>query len=119
MLIFDNPSLLNVDGLSGYQFVGGTLEIQNNIQLLSVNVPSLSYIGSTNGMTVSNNPLVQAIVMSSLHTTYGDIRFEYNDALSVINMSTTEELHNLYISNNIQLTGIDLSMLNDIRDLYL
>jgi hypothetical protein len=119
MLIFDNPSLLNVDGLSGYQFVGGILEIQNNEQLLSVNLPSLSYIGSTNGMTVSNNPLVQAIVMSSLYTTYGDIRLESNDALSVINISSIEEVHNLYILNNIQLTGIDLSMLNDIQELYI
>ena len=116
--ITDNPVLLNIDGLSGFYFVGGGFEIQNNEQLQSINLPSLDYIGSSRGMTVSTNPLLQVLLIPALYTVYGDIWVEYNDALSIIDISALKASNGIFISNNAVLTGVDLSALLEANDVH-
>jgi len=109
-LLIINTGLTTLDGLQNITAVGtsfSSLEfnIENNPNLVSVNLPSLS---DAENISISNCNLLQSINFPSISVPAESIRITGNNALQTITIGTasTLQISNFTIRNNASLTNI-------------
>jgi len=84
------------------------LNISNNPLLTSISLSNLDSIGSN--LTVSNNSLFTSLNLTSLKKVNGGITFSYNQLFTTLNLSSINSaVGTINISNNNALTSIDCS----------